>query len=161
MASTNSAHLFHMCIQLKYDIGHFSSLFVKPNCLCFSLTHQLNEFWVECDNALNKMNSLVSMVLQMLCETSECLCLENMHPILDSMHKCLQSLLMVLSDNHQYLELGMINTLVESDGLVLYLASCTDFAHKTMHQLNDILKHCDFNHCNLLSKYSACVLCCK
>lgn len=153
--------MFHMCVQLKYDLGHFSFVYIKPNCHCFSTNDQDILFWSECDGALNKINQLLSMVLQILCETKDCLCLEYMHPIIDCMYRCFQNMLVVLSDNQHYVELGMVQTLVKNDELVLYLKSCTNVAAESIDKLNDILKQCDYNHVNLVSRFNACVLCLK
>lgn len=161
MDPTKSAHVFHTCIQLKHDLSHFSAQFERNPCLCFSKLHQTDVFWVGCDNALNKINRLVSMVLQMLCETNDCLCLEHMHPIIDSMYRCVQPLLLVLSENKTYWQCGMIQTVVENDALVSYLEFGAKFALDSIEKLIDVLKQCDKDHLNLLSKYNTCVLCCE
>lgn len=154
-----TSSIYHLCIQLKYDVGKLSLGFVKPHCFCFM--PQYNKFWGECDNVLNATNQLVSTVLQMLCDTSDCLCLEFMHSTLDEIFRFLQSLMRVLTDCKQYIDYGMIPTLVENNGLIVYLESSKQSAVNMMHRLYELLQMCSQGHYNVLSKYNACGFCTK
>lgn len=151
--------LFHTCIKLKYDISQVRSCLVKPTCQCIPVLPHDNVFWHACDDAFNKQNDVVSLLLQILCESNDCVCLDNMYSFIDHMNQSVNTFLAVMSSCAQYLQCcGNVGALVDCD-ILSFCSLHVELSQTLMYKFCNILKQCDFNHC--MSLYNPQHACCN
>lgn len=159
MDMQNTSHLFHLFVKLNYDITHYKVLFSKPRCLCFTSLPKHLAFWIISEDLFNKLNDLVSLSLQILCETNDCLCLDRVYPVFNDIFQWIHPLLMTFNNYENHQQQGLTQTMVENTRLSCFLESCLEDAQRKIEHLNYILSRCDVGHYNLLSKYSVCAMC--
>lgn len=127
MDAAKTAPLFHLCWKWKYDV---------EQCYLQFRHHTIPGL----ENALACLNQLVSMVLETLCDINDCLCMDFLYPLLDSMYRFVQPFFVTLST-------------VDMDELHT-MEPIVELAQQAQHDLCVILLNCSHGHALLLSKYN-------
>jgi len=120
MDPAKTSPLFHLCWKWKYDI----SLWTKP---CQSNL---------CQQVVTRLDHLVSMVLQSMCEANDCLCFEEVYPLVDRMYRFVQPFVETLSSPDIATE-------------ITYLEWIDQMVNEARNDLYQVLHHCHI-HAHLL-----------
>lgn len=152
-----TSSVFHLLIKIKYDVDKLNSVFAKPLCLCHSKQFCNSSFGILCEKVLGSINELVSMMLQALCETNNCLCFEHVYPLVDRMLRSVQPFIAEMFDQPQ--QFCLMQTVSDNVQLLLYIESTIQLVIDVKHRLSRILHDCSQSHFQLLSSYNVCNVC--
>lgn len=152
--------MFHGFIDMKRQLLEYRLPFAKPYCMCLTTLPKHVLFWDTCTQALDNTDQLVSLALQILCETNDCPCLENTIIIagLDTLCNIFQSLCFALNLHKDHKQQGTTLSMLENSQLMYNIDILARRAHRCMHKLIQQLQQCSKGHDSLVSKYTVCAM---
>jgi hypothetical protein len=156
--STKTSAMFHGFIDMRRQLKEYQLLFTKPFCKCLTTMPKHVSFWAACAQVLDNMDELVSLALQMLCDTQHCPCLETPVIIagLDTICNIFQSLCYVLNMHKGHKQQGTTWSMLEDAQLMYTFDILAKRAHRCTHKLVQQLQQCSNGHDSLVLKYTAC-----
>ena len=152
--------LLKIFIKIKSDVNHFQSVFAKPVCGCLTTLPRHVQFWTLCSDCLKRLDDLVSLVLDLLCDSSNCNCLSKSFFVLDHIRQSVEPLLIAMANQKGNIQQQGMQCVVNDNLFARYLESFDKVAFMKVNQLLIVLQNCfSKNHENIIVKYGVCPMC--
>lgn len=160
MTVFKTSSLFHLWIDMKRQLLDYRMAFSKPDCMCLTTLPQHQSFWATCSQVLANMDELVSLSLQILCETNDCICLEKKEITsgFEALYQLFQSLCFVLNNHKDHKQTGLTLSMLENQQLAYNLDAIAKRTHRCTCKILTELKNCGNGHDILVSKYTTCAM---
>ena len=152
--------LLKLFIKMKSDVNHFQAVFAKPLCGCVTTLPQHVRFWTLCSDCLKRLDGLASLVLDLLCDSSECNCLSKSYFVLDHIRQSVEPLLITMANQKGNIQQQGMQCVVNDHLFARYLESFDKIVFMKINQLLIVLQNCSHKkHENIIVKYGVCPMC--
>jgi len=158
MNHSASSSFVHLWLDIKRQLLEYSRSFAKPHCMCLTTLPQHQSFWETCERVFQSVNKLVSLVMQIVYEPCDCLCVVEPQTLacFDSLTQLSQCLFVLLDRFKNHQQQGFTLSMVQDDQLSYNLDSIAKRAHRVIHKLLAVLQRCSHGHESIISDYNVC-----
>ena len=115
---------------------------------------------VQSSDCLKRLDGLASLVLDLLCDSSECNCLSKSYFVLDHIRQSVEPLLITMANQKGNIQQQGMQCVVNDHLFARYLESFDKIVFMKINQLLIVLQNCSHKkHENIIVKYGVCPMC--